>query len=343
MAIPNRFERNARKTLVAIVALGGTLALALAEAGARVWCPQWAPARAERVLFWQYDSLLGWSHHPGQRGRFVHQDFSVEVRINSDGLRGRDYPVGRTGRTRILVLGDSFGWGFGVEGEQVFSGILEKDHPDWEVINASVSGYGTDQEYLYLKERGRKYRPDVVLLLFSRNDYHNNLSREEYWYNKPYFEVGADGLLLRNNPVPLASFRQQLQRACFSHSYVLPRVLLALAPPAAESLDETVPSAAPQNERAEVTLRLLRATRDVAAVIGARFVLVSVPMPAHKRRPLRELADRDALSYLALDASFSGRGEPLTFPHDDHWNSSGHRVTAAAIGEFLAKLLSGAV
>lgn len=41
----------------------------------------------------------------------------------------------------MLILGDSFGWGYGVEHHERFSKILEEAHPDWEIISASVTGF----------------------------------------------------------------------------------------------------------------------------------------------------------------------------------------------------------
>src|SRR5262245_37658747 len=90
-------------------------ALVLVEGISRVALPQWAPEHAERA-FWAYDSLLGWAQRPNQDTRFVHQDFAVRITTNAAGLRDRDYSLDRVpGRHRLLVLGDSFAWGFGVE------------------------------------------------------------------------------------------------------------------------------------------------------------------------------------------------------------------------------------
>src|SRR4030095_12115366 len=102
-------------------------------------------------------------------------EFSVEVSINSHGQRDDEYPVERTGKRRMFVLGDSLGWGFGVELHERFSERMEDIHPDWEIINASVSGYSTDQELLYLQHQGMVFAPDVVLLLFHPNDFEGNV------------------------------------------------------------------------------------------------------------------------------------------------------------------------
>lgn len=221
----------------------------------------------------------------------------------------------------MLVLGDSFGWGFGVEQDERFSEILERRHPDWEIINASVSGYGTDQQFLYLRERGLKLRPDVVLVLFSSNDFAENASVSRYWYNKPYF-VPGDGLELRNVLVPPSTLKQRLDRVFFGRTYSLRRVyrialrpLLAIvsgAPPDPES------SRSPGHRRL-VTSQLLAALHDLAGARGARLVLVSVPMGADPRAALAEIARDHGMPHLALDASFAAADEqPLTFPHDYH-------------------------
>ena len=79
---------------------------------------------------------------------------------------------------RKLVLGDSFGWGFGVEHQEQFGEILENMHPDWEIVNASVSDYSTDQQYLFYREKGMSFKPDIVLLLFYENDFLDNILKE---------------------------------------------------------------------------------------------------------------------------------------------------------------------
>jgi len=145
------FQRHPRWTLFVVQVCSVLLALLLAEGAARLIFPKWVPDRQDRVNFWRYDALLGWSQTPNQEGRLNHPEFSVDIRINSLGLRDDEYPVERTAKRRMLVLGDSFGWGFGVEQEQRLTEIIEGLHPEWEIINASVSGYGTDQEFLYLR------------------------------------------------------------------------------------------------------------------------------------------------------------------------------------------------
>lgn len=335
------FHRHPKKTLLAITMLSLLLLLGFAELGVRWIFPQWAPTRAERVEFWKYDSLLGWSHQPYQTGPFVHPDFSIEVQINSQGLRDREYSWTRTANQRMLVLGDSFGWGYGVAQSDIFSEVLEKHLSNWEVINASVSGYGTDQEFLYLRERGKDYRPDWVLLLFYENDFRNNLSREEYWYNKPYFKMTATGLQLHHQPVPTATVKQRLERLIYGRTYLFAKLLEGVK---RWRFEESKPPGGNQLKSATlpvtVTLELLKALQTLSRQIKAQLVLVSVPMPTEQRQVLQTFSDQEKIPYLPLDENFSKVTEPLTFLHDKHWNANGHAVAASAIEEWLREIVA---
>ena len=54
---------------------------------------------------------IGHVHRPNVQRRLM----GVDVRINSDGLRDREYDVARNDSYRIAVLGDSLTFGWGVE------------------------------------------------------------------------------------------------------------------------------------------------------------------------------------------------------------------------------------
>ena len=114
------------------------------------------------------DPNLGFVHEPNTSA-FV---MGVDVRINSQGLRDREYSLAKpAGVYRILMLGDSTTLGWGVKAEETASKILERElGPRFEVINAGVGNYGTVQEFTYYKTRGRLFRPDLVILQYFIND-----------------------------------------------------------------------------------------------------------------------------------------------------------------------------
>ena len=149
-----------------------------------------------------YDPRLGWRNIPGWNA----ETFERPLAINSKGLRDREYAYAKPkGAKRALVLGDSFTWGYGVANDEIFTEVLEKRLAaapvEWEILNAGVSGWGTDQELLFFIDEGVKYSPDIVVLAFYLiNDPVNNASSIQYGLHKPVFL--DEGLQLANTPVP---------------------------------------------------------------------------------------------------------------------------------------------
>jgi hypothetical protein len=77
-----------------------------------------------------------------------------------------------------------------------------------EVINFGVSGYGTAQELLTLREKVWAYSPDLVLLAVTTNNDVSDNSRALKLTNEiPYFTLDGDRLVLDNSFRDAPSFR----------------------------------------------------------------------------------------------------------------------------------------
>jgi len=166
-------------------------------------------------LFWQHDERLGWSLEPGARGRYVGPrpfpiEFDSAIEINSLGLRGPALAPRQPGELRVLFLGDSVVAGFEVEESETFTALLEAElrrrfPQPLSVINAGVRGYGTDQSLLWYRERGLALAPDLVVMVFSANDFEDNvtLHRARRPFGKGAFALRPSGALeLVGVPVP---------------------------------------------------------------------------------------------------------------------------------------------
>jgi hypothetical protein len=318
-----------------LVLVGG---LILAECASRFLCPQWAPWQAARFLFWIYDPQLGWVHRPNQRGRFVDPGcFSVTVNNNSRGLRDDEYPLERTGKKRMLVLGDSFGWGFGVEQNQRFSEILEARRPDWEIINASVAGYATDQEYLFLKEKGYQYQPDVVLVLMYENDFLGNVSSEHIGYNKPFFVAKDGSLELRNSPVPAASCRQRIELYIMGKTYLIRRIYIGGVTFATRiaSRWKKGPGESGIQEQMEVTALLMKALNKFCGEKGFKLVLAGYGLDKRQTDCIQAVCSSSQIPWIPLDSALRAGRQSVTLSGDPHWNQNGHRIVAEAMDAFL--------
>src|SRR5262249_28273042 len=163
--------------------------------------------RDEASGYMEYDAHLGWKHRPGARATYHRREYTTEVGINSHGLRDveRDYTT--PGRFRILALGDSFVEGYTVPFEQTLTSVLETSltRPSCpvEVLNAGTAAWSTDQEFLYYREQGAKFSPQVVLVFFYYNDIVSNTIANYFGSHKPLLAAVAEGgLVLTNDPVP---------------------------------------------------------------------------------------------------------------------------------------------
>ena len=195
-----------------LVAFG--FALLLSEVMVRVFFPPLPTVNifsAENMkLFYVFDPLLGWRKKPNHRGvvTSAFNEFTVLEEFNSRGIRGPEYPYEKKqGEVRILVLGDSFTNGDMVPFEELLTerlkvGLKNGGHKTYEVINAGTNGYSTDQELLYFQHEGRKYSPDLTVVMFYYNDIWWNIQPKYRVGHKPLFRVKESKLLLTNVPLP---------------------------------------------------------------------------------------------------------------------------------------------
>lgn len=99
------------------------------------------------------------------------------VRTNRYGLRGPEVAEAvRPGTVRVVGLGDSFMFGYGVDDREPYLEVLSRElgalEPGtaWEVVNLAVPGYNTVMEVARLEADGLRFRPQLVILEFVGND-----------------------------------------------------------------------------------------------------------------------------------------------------------------------------
>jgi hypothetical protein len=263
-----------------------------------------------------HDPITGWRNIPGWRAT----TFGRLLTINSRGLRDREYDLKRTdGTPRILVLGDSYTWGYGVGDKEIFTEILEdrmaRDGRACEVLNTAVSGWGTDQEYLFLLNEGFEYSPDVVILaFFLANDPTNNWYNRQYGLWKPLFTNLH--LSLTNSPVPLPYEKVQIRTSATDMYSLTAAIVSRMATEcAARHIDLVV-----------MKFGTFLDADDEGLITADSWAQTA-------------LVDNPHIRYLDLDQKFRERGITLSHltsgNHDGHWNADGHRQTAIILDEFI--------
>jgi len=364
------------------LAAGATLLLAgfvvfflLAEAAVRIF--GWGPLPLS--IFAPHPTRM-FTMAPGRDIRFIDEEFDTRVRIGPDGFRN---PVARTpdraGRPRVLALGDSFTFGYGVEAEEAWPAALKgelraRGLAQAEVINAGIVAYGPDQEMDLLRELLPRWRPDIVVLaLYLGNDVAEVVLHRSAL---PMF-VSAEGALVEN---PGASYRRPdaVRTWLGRHSRLvqflrvrLHRLLVGLGlrpAPRIFSPDyfgDTLGYTHAYDRAWPLLEDILRAMNRDTRARAARLILAVIPMdvqvsekywrnyqrlgfrfdPAilRENRPqdrLRAFASAEGIPVVDLLPVFRAHAaRPLYFSKNPHWTAEGQRLAARAIAPPVLDLL----
>ena len=328
----------------AAVLVGLVIALLLAEGLVRVFFDE--PVQPRFVIDPGYGVR---ANKPNVETRhYVPGDYEVGITTNSAGMRGqREYPEARVpGKRRVLLLGDSFVFGYGVEDQDVVSAVLEDllnagdaTGGGYEVINLSVSGVGQAEELVTWEKRARNYDPDVVVMFYFENDVGNNASSELY-------KVAADGTLTRtgNSFLPGTNLQDSLlsigpTRWLFEHSQAWNLIRNRLSSLVQKSLirkqglksyDDLTPEAVALT-RALLVQMIADIRRD-----GAEPVFVLIPEKRHMSVtsfPL-SLAEAQELGARVVDGREYLSAEDY-YVRDSHWRPVGHRKTAERLAALI--------
>jgi hypothetical protein len=180
--------KNLLFRLIAVI-LGFAAAFGLAEIAVRTICPQeTGPVR------FAFNPQLGEIPVPNQKGRQAHRgNFDFTYSNNSLGFRGsREYGPKKPGEFRLLLLGDSFTYGLGVNDNQTYGYHLQQSlrrhHLDAVVIDAGNPGHGTDYALKLFQTFGAKLQPDVTVLGFFPAFFERDAQGE-------YYTIGPNGEL----------------------------------------------------------------------------------------------------------------------------------------------------
>jgi lysophospholipase L1-like esterase len=350
---------------LAVVLAATALTLLLAEGATRVLTAAGALSTEATLATgdgesFLYDPVLGWRNAPGDRE--TREITPVHVHVNASGFRGPEFSETKApGAVRILVLGDSLTWGWGVGDGEPYPAVLrtllarDASGPPPEVINAGTPGYGTDQELLLLERWGKRLAPDVVVLLAYQNDVGDNASSFNYLAPKPFFRLDGDRLVLANVPVPrFVGSREDpyaLRPRPLLHRSALYRALLTRAQTrlgAARVLSALgladLDAAWSYIERSQVsdakTARLIAAVRDEAAALGAAFILMYAPEGGWPGGALPAFVTGIGVPVLDIATEFRTAGLPIgdVFLADRiHYSAAAHRVIAESLANKLTR------
>ena len=156
-----------------LVVLSICFALGVAEIALRMFDHPLAKAHIDYSTWYRPSAYFGHELIPNFDGL---GPLGVPVKINSFGFRDDEHErLKPSGTIRVLGLGDSFTFGWGVQVEETFLKQLERGLQirtarPVEVINAGVPGWGLAQYDRYLKRDGFQYSPDIIVIAYFADD-----------------------------------------------------------------------------------------------------------------------------------------------------------------------------
>lgn len=302
--------------------------------------------------FHRGDGRLGWTGRPGVALRFHERAFDVLVEQGPDGFRRQDPAPPADAPRRVLVLGDSLAWGWGVEQGELFTDELQRRLGIRVAVeNRAVSSYGTAQEMLLMEDLLAKRRYDAVILVFSRTDPADNVDDMKL---RPAFRF-VDGRLEQVRWPPPEQLDRPLAGALRAHSLAY-RFVETQLEELRQRVDDWRGRAGRPDRRGaapaetdfrrlpgyDLTRELLRAMQRIAAADGAVLVVAYQPnhvfpvgSPEAATRAAKELivdlCDSLGIPFVDVGGAFVDRREEMVIPNDGHWTAAGHRAVADAL------------
>jgi hypothetical protein len=170
---PKRSVLILARTITAIVSI------ALAEGMlAFLGYPSWRTQQissADSKSEYQPDPELGWINREGQydmaasdRAPFRYTNWTQGRRATSEIPSAPVDP-----RPRLIVVGDSYVYGYGLGDRDTFAWRVQQNHPELQVSNYGTPGYGTYQSYIAM-DRALDNKPPNATVLYLLNGFHES-------------------------------------------------------------------------------------------------------------------------------------------------------------------------
>ena len=125
------------------------------------------------------DPNLVYELKEGYEGYFnglIYKIRMTNIKISNQGLRDKEFEVRKPENTfRIVCLGDSFTFGWGVETNETFCKRIESylnanSSTNYETLNFGIPGYNAKQLETLLRKKIIGISPDMIIYAFSPND-----------------------------------------------------------------------------------------------------------------------------------------------------------------------------
>jgi hypothetical protein len=265
-------------------------------------------------------------------------EWAFTYTVNADGYRGEPVPITNAyDKDNIVVLGDSYSFGLGVNDGEEFPAIMqERLSSSHNIINLGSAGWGLGQQIRRYFEFGQLFKPGTVILQYSANDVPDNLYHA-------VTEVEDERFTFIDSYVPLYWLKDKLSRSFIQYSQLYNFIRQNLYWYfRGQSLEENLDHADQENE----DKKLVQTYNDLLTAfvdhlrsedIEVIYIAVNDQLDFYPNVKQHVMAlDREGLmDYIEVTDWFDGVTD-YGSPEGHYWGKKAHAI----VGDHLAHLLA---
>jgi hypothetical protein len=321
------------------------------------------------------EPYAGFGNRPSLSFDHRTNEFRARYYINRAGFRvprpGIEYPPAKPPNIyRIMLLGPSFAFGWGVDYELSIASVLQQllqergfgGDKKIEIIDAGVPGMLPAPQLTWFEHVGKDYAPDLVIqFVYGSMAYAKNVT-------EPFVAVNDDGYLVPLDTNAVLPWRETLKKfATVFYGWILWTSLNSGSP--ARSGEQSLGAGReitapigfePTNPEVREAMLFYNKLASIVRRAGARLLVVYVPLSyaihQEDESRWRLLGLRDIPRHMAFDAAFvrylnecqipsigttqqlrkSARdGKRMYYWLDIHWTPAGNAAAAQAVADYL--------
>jgi hypothetical protein len=323
------------------------------------------------------EPYAGFRNRPGLSFEHRTNEFHAHYYVNQAGFRvprpGVKYTLAKPADVyRVMILGPSFAFGWGVDYELSFAGVLQQLFQERgfagdkkiEIIDAGVPAMAPAPQLTWFEQVGKDYAPDLVIQFVYASMANKNVT-------EPFAAVNDDGYLVPLHANTALRWRERFKKlATVFYGWMLWTSLNSGSPVHSGEQSGAVLGAGreiaapinfePTHPEVREAMQFYNKLASIVRQAGARLLVVYVPLSYAIHREdesrWRQLRILDIPRQMAFDAAFvrylnecqipsiditqqlrkSARGgKRMYYWLDIHWTPAGNAAATRAVADYL--------
>lgn len=285
---------------------------------------------AMREKLFEPDATTGWRVKPNIKIQRKNSDGNLWiVKTDNNGFRGNFY--WDSNKKRVLILGDSFAFGEGVDVDDRFdSKIISLGY---SVLNTGVMGYGTDQQYLKAENYLNSLNAgDIAIVLTYSNDFYDITRKKHSGRAKPWYDFNNGRLRLHK---PRITLREILRDKSYIYAMLSTFLEKHHEIPDPELIQATNIYQMIVNEMSQQLT-----SRGVHFIVAYHGILAVKDTEQRNMivRTLNTICESATVDCINIDRHFNANNHANYYLADGHWNNKGHDAVSVLLAEKLSDI-----